>query len=59
MANPNRPKVPVRTHVTLRLSPGGDAAIADYARRNHISWSEAARRALAAGLTALDRKDQP
>lgn len=58
MTNPNRPKPEARVHVSFRIATTGDAAIAEYARKTGLSWSEAARRILAAGLRELNRKDQ-
>lgn len=42
----------------LRLAQAGADAVQAYADAEGISWSEAARRALAAGLTELERQRQ-
>lgn len=46
MTKTNRPKPPERKPYTVRLSEKGDQSIAEIARREGVSWSEAARRML-------------
>lgn len=54
--NPNRPKPPKkppRNPITIRISETGEQALADFARKHEITFSEAARMCIAAGLQHL------
>jgi hypothetical protein len=53
MTSENDQKRERRVLVTLRVSPHGRKAVQDYADRHGLTWSEAARRALARGIQEL------